>query len=59
MVDWFEFIRKHNVGMEGTSVWIWWDTGEGNWKSVGFAKGTLEESLSTLHDYMIAEGMCK
>lgn len=50
--DYIPFIKEYNVGSEGTSGWIWWQTKEGHWESKGYACDTIEESLEKLMAYV-------
>ena len=56
MENYLDFIQKYNVGVEGTSVWMWKQSREGTWFCVGFAKDTVEESLQTLQEWINIEG---
>lgn len=57
MEHYIGFIQQHNVGLEGSSCWIWYEKEEGQWESKGYAYPTIEESLNMLEQFVYEEGI--
>lgn len=53
MEEYVPFIKKYNIGLEGSSCW-WWrlDNETGVWESKGYAADTIEESLELLKGFI-------
>lgn len=51
MEQYWKFIKKYSVGMEGSSSWIWYYS-EGIWESKGYAASSIEQSLDLLEQFV-------
>lgn len=57
-MDYWKFVKKHSVGIEGASCWCWIEQ-DGTWVSVGFAEKTIEEALDKLYEFLRENtGLC-
>ena len=56
MDQYIKFIKEHKVGLEGSSCWCWYRKGD-HWECKGFAKGTIEESLNLLEQFIYERGI--
>jgi hypothetical protein len=44
----YDVLWKYRIGLEGSSVWVWYEVEGGHWESIGYTDYTLVGALEKL-----------